>query len=284
MRVHGQRRAANRLGNVSVLSAVSVLERDPDLGEDLGPEEFALARHQAIARVLRFPKGRWSAAQTAFDRAGALGLLIMDGLLVRKVTVGDRTCAELLGPGDVTQPWLRTGPDSSIGTEVNWQVAQPLSMALLDRGFTVRAARWPELSAAVARRLMLRVHWLSFHLAVCHMRRVDDRLLMVLWHFADRWGRVTPHGVQLDISLTHRLLALVVGARRPSVTASARELIDAGRIAPQPGSKWLLHGDPPAELRELHEHAADHERPLPLEVARGARPYVATPKRSRQLG
>jgi hypothetical protein len=123
---------------VSVSSAVSVLERDPDLGEALAPEEFPLARHQAIARVRRYPKGCWSAALTAFDRAGALGLLIMDGLLVRQVTVGDRTRAELLGPGDVT-----------------------------------------------------------------------------------------PRGVQLDISLSHRLLALVVGARRASVTASVRELIEA---------------------------------------------------------
>jgi hypothetical protein len=269
---------------VSVFSAVSVLDRDPDLGEDLGPEEFALARHQAVARVLRYPKGRWSAGQSAFDRAGALGLLVTEGLLVRKVTVGDRTCAELLGPGDVTQPWLRSGPDSSVGTEVNWQVAQPLTVALLDRGFAGRVARWPELPAAVARRLMLRVHWLSFHLAVCHMRRVDDRLLMVLWHFADRWGRVTPSGVHIDIALTHRLLALVVGARRPSVTASVRELIQSGRIEPQSGSRWVLHGDPPAELRELHEHAADHERPMPLELGGATTPDVPTSKRSRQLG
>jgi hypothetical protein len=120
---------------VSVFSGVSVLDRDPDLGEDLQPEEFALARRQAVARVVRYPKGPWSTEQSAFNPAGALGLLITEGLLVRKVTVGDRTCAELLGPGDVTQPWLRTGRDSSIGTEVNWQVAQPLAMALLDRGF-----------------------------------------------------------------------------------------------------------------------------------------------------
>ena len=269
---------------MSVFSAVSVLDRDPDLGEDLRPEEFALARQQAVARVLRYPKGRWSVGRGDFDRAGALGLLITEGLLVRKVTVGDRTCAELLGPGDVTQPWLRTGPESSVGTEVNWQVARPLVLALLDRGFTGRVARWPELLAAVTRRLMLRVYWLSFHLAVCHMRRVDDRLLLVLWHFADRWGRVTPSGIQIDIPLTHRLLALVVGARRPSVTASVRELIEAGRIEPQPGSRWRLHGDPPAELRELHEHAADHDRPLPMEIARAGAREVRARKPSRQLG
>ncbi len=252
---------------MSVFSAVSVLERDPDLGEDLSPEDFPVARQQAVARVLRYPKGQWSPRRRDFERAGALGLLITDGLLVRNVTVGDRTCAELLGPGDITQPWLRTGPDASIGTEINWQVARPLTMALLDRGFLSRVARWPEIPAALARRIMLRVHWLSFHLAVCHMRRVDDRLLLVLWHFSDRWGSVTPDGVRINIPLTHRLLALVVGARRPSVTAAVRELTGAGLIESQPGSRWLLHGEPPEELRAMHEHAAGNGRPLALELA-----------------
>src|SRR5438067_2450565 len=192
---------------MSVFSAVSVLERDPDLGDDLSEEEFELARQQAGARIARYPKGPWNVRRREFKGAGALGVLITDGMLVRKVTVGDRTCAELLGPGDIAQPWLRLTTDTSVETEVNWQVAQPLATALLDRGFMTRVTRWPEIPAAVARRLMLRVHWLSFHLAVCHMRRVDDRLLLVLWHFADRWGRVTPRGVSIDIPLTHRLLA-----------------------------------------------------------------------------
>ena len=266
---------------MTVFSAVSVLERDPDLGEDLRPEEFAVARQQAVARVLRYPKGPWGVRLKDFDRGGALGALITEGLLVRQVTVGDRTCAELLGPGDVTQPWLRTGPDASVGTEVNWQVARPTTMALLDRGFVARVARWPEIPAAVARRIMLRVHWLAFHLAVCHMRRVDDRLLLVLWHFADRWGRVTPRGVQIDIPLTHRLLALVVGARRPSVTAGAQDLVHSGRIEHQPGSRWLLHGDPPAELREMHEQAARNEGPIPREIASARGDDSA---RTRQLG
>lgn len=245
---------------MSSLSAVSVLDSDPDLAEGIRPEELALAREHAIARVARYPKGPWAVARDAFDSSGSLGLLVIEGLLVRKVTVGQRTCAELLGPGDMTQPWLQIGPDSSVGTEVNWLVAQPLQVAVLDRGFVARVARWPEISAAVARRVMTRVHWLSFHLAVCHLRRVDDRLLLVLWHFADRWGRVTPRGVEIPVPLTHSLLALVVGAQRPSVTLAVRTLTAAGWLEPRPRSRWRLHGEPPVELRRLHEQAAGHER------------------------
>jgi hypothetical protein len=252
---------------VSVFSAVAVLEREPDLGDDLSEKEFELARQQAVARLVRYQKGPWTVRRRDFKSAGSLGLLITEGVLVRKVTVGERTCAELLGPGDIMQPWLRLTTDSSIGTEVNWQVAQPLTAAVLDRGFATRIARWPEISAAVARRLMLRVHWLSFHLAVCHMRRVDDRLLLVLWHFADRWGRVTPAGVQIDLPLTHSLLALVVGARRPSVTAAVRALSEQRRIEARPRSHWLLKGEVPIELRQLHQYAARGNRALPLELA-----------------
>jgi CRP/FNR family cyclic AMP-dependent transcriptional regulator len=251
---------------MSFFSAVSVLERDPDLGDDLSPQEFELARQQAVARVVHFPKGPWTVRRRDFKGSGNLGLLITEGILVRKVTVGDRTCAELLGPGDVVQPWLRLSTDSSIGTEIHWQVAQPLAMAVLDRGFMTRAARWPEIAAAISRRLMLRVHWLSFHLAVCHMRRVDDRLLLVLWHFSDRWGRVTPGGVQIDLPLTHSLLAAVVGARRPSVTAAVRALTEAGKLKARPRSRWLLVGQAPVELRQMHQSAAHYNRPAPLEL------------------
>ena len=241
---------------------VRVLDHDPDLGIQLAPEDFRAACDHALARVVRFPRGPWRVQPADFDGAESLGLLVVDGLLVRRVTVGSRTCAELLGPGDVTQPWLMAGPDASVGTEVEWQIAQALRLAILDRGFILRTARWPAISAAVARRLMLRVHWLAFHLAVCHLRRLDDRILLVLWHFADRWGKVTPHGVEVDLPLTHGLLAAVVGAHRPSVTVAIRSLTEAGLIEARPRSRWVLCGEPPDELQQLHDHAVRRESPI----------------------
>ncbi len=246
--------------------AASVLDRDPDLGEDLQPEQFALARKHAIARFLRYPKGTWLPAPSDYESVGSLGLLLVEGILVRKVTVGERSCAELLGPGDVTQPWLKVGPEESVGTDVSWEVAEPLRLAVLDLAFVSRIGRWPEILAAITRRIMLRVYWLSFHLAVCHMRRVDDRLMLVLWHFADRWGRVTPRGIEIPLPLPHRLLALVVGAHRPSVTAALRQLAAAERVQPRPRSRWLVCGEPPEEFREVREYAARYERIAPVEI------------------
>ena len=144
--------------------------------------------------------------------------MLVEGLLARWVTIGDHTSAELLGPGDVVQPWLRIGPDQSVAMEVGWEVVQPVQAAVLDRGFCVLATRWPEITAAISRRIMQRTHWLAFDLAACNLRRLDDRLLLAFWQFADRWGTVTPEGVLLDMPLTHELLAAVVGGRRPSVS------------------------------------------------------------------
>ena len=216
--------------------------------------------------MVRDQKGPWMVDPHEFEASGSLGLLLVDGLLVRRVTVGERSCAELLGPGDVTQPWLRVGPDASVGTDVNWTVNQPIRVAVLDRGFVTRVARWPEISAALASRIMLRVYWLSFHLAVCHMRRVDDRVRLVLWHFADRWGRVTPRGIAIPLPLTHSLIASVVGARRPSVTTAVRALVAAGHLEPRPHSQWLLCGEPPAEFRAAREHAALYDHSAPFEL------------------
>ncbi len=86
-------------------------------------------------------------------------------------------------------------------------------------------------------RLVLRSRWLAFHLAVCHMRRIETRLLIVLWYFADRWGRVTREGVGIRLPITHALLE------------------QDGLLERRGDRLWLLHGDPPVELRGAHQQA-----------------------------
>lgn len=242
-------------GRERTYGTIAILDWDPDLAEELTDSQRELARRQVLAEVIRYPAGAWEVGPDDFEGAASLGVLVLEGLLAREVTVGDFTCAELLGPGDVIQPWLRIGAEQSVATEVDWDVVEPLTVAVLDRRFCVLAARWPEIQAAIARRLMLRTHWLAFHLAVCGLRRVDDRLLSVLWHFADRWGTVTPEGVRLDVRLTHETLAAVTGARRPSVTTALGRLAEEGRLHSLPRSRWLLLGGPSAELALIHARA-----------------------------
>jgi hypothetical protein len=237
-----------------------VLARDPDLGEDLDPDQFELAAAEVVAPVIEYDSDFWDTTPPDFDPRSTVGLLMFSGLLQRGVTVGDYTCAELLGPGDVVQPWLRIGPEQSVVTDVDWNVAAPVTVAVLDRHFVESANPWPQLYAALARRLMQRSHWLSFHLAVCGLRRVEDRLLIVLWHFADRWGTMTPEGVRLDLRLTHELLASVIGARRPSVSGAVKTLVHEDRVRQLPRSRWLLLGRAPSELQALYQAQQGPER------------------------
>jgi CRP-like cAMP-binding protein len=85
---------------------------------------------------------------------------------------------------------------------------------------------------------------------------VDDRLLVVMWFLAERWGRVRPEGVVLPLKLTHQLLAALVGAKRPSVTTALGELTTAGLLERRDDGSWLLHGEPPEQPGRPRENRA----------------------------
>jgi CRP/FNR family cyclic AMP-dependent transcriptional regulator len=234
----------------TAVATVHVLEVDPELGTGIEPEQFGLAAGRAVAPLLVFPdRGPWEVGQDSMDGTGHLGLLIVEGLVARRVSVGARGGIELLGPGDVLRPWVHSEFASA---DVNWTVVEPLRIASMDRHFAERIAPWPEIPAAISDRMLLRARTLAFHLAVCHLVTVEERLLMILWHFAERWGRVTPRGVVLRLHLTHELLAGVVGARRPPVTTALSSLAQKGLVRRDEGGAWVLPGPPPANFNELH--------------------------------
>src|SRR5262249_31512820 len=82
------------------------------------------------------------------------------------------------------------------------------------------------------------------------LKRVDTRLLAFFWHLADRFGKVTADGVLIPLPLTHRQLALLVGAQRPSVTSALGALAERELLRrDEPGSGLLsLPPDRPEEV------------------------------------
>jgi CRP/FNR family transcriptional regulator, cyclic AMP receptor protein len=234
---------------------VRVLEVDPDLGEALDPEHEALARAAAVARVAVLEPGEWRGDEEYPEAAGHLGLLILDGLLARTVEVGSRSCVELLGPGDLLRPWVTAATISSVPIDSHWTVVERTRVAVLDRRFATTMARFPEITGAILDRVMVRSRWLAFYLAVVQLKLVEERLLVVLWHFADRWGRVRPDGVVVRLPVTQALLGGVVGARRPSVTTALSGLRRAGQVERLPSGDWLLHGGPPDALGHVQKQA-----------------------------
>jgi CRP/FNR family transcriptional regulator, cyclic AMP receptor protein len=86
-------------------------------------------------------------------------------------------------------------------------------------------------------------------LAIVHHQRVTDRLLLTLWHLAERWGRVHPDGIVVPLPLGHERLGQLVGAHRASVTTALGELTRAGSVSRREDGDWVLHGAPPESLR-----------------------------------
>ena len=156
----------------------------------------------------------------------------------------------MLGPGDLLRPWVQIGEYSSIPLDDSWEALERTRLAVLDRRFAAAMSDWPEVTASILDRMMMRSQWLALHLAVAHLRRIESRVLVVLWHFADRWGSVRRDGVTLRLNLTHTLLAAVVAAERPSVTLALSSLRDRGLVEREADGLWVLHG-PPVELEAV---------------------------------
>ena len=174
------------------------------------------------------------------------GLLILDGVVVRRIGHRRRGGAELLGPGDVLRPWDADGDSGSMtALPTTWRAIEPLQLAVLDQRFAMRVAAYPEIAARLMVRAVERSKNVLVQMAIAHHARIDDRLELALWHVAERWGRVTPNGVAITLRLTHELLADLVAAQRPSVTLSLQHLERDGRVARRGGMIYLL-GDPPS--------------------------------------
>jgi CRP/FNR family transcriptional regulator, cyclic AMP receptor protein len=240
---------------------VRVLEADPELGDLLGDDERALAQRYLVAETRTLEPGSWDPRAVYDDEPGKLGLLVVEGLLTRSIKLGNTSCAEILGEGDVLRPWQEDRGWSVAPFEARWMVLEPTELAVLDRRFAAASARWPELMASVLARSVHRSRRLAFHMALSHLTRVDVRLLAVFWYMADRWGRVGPEGVVLPVRLTHQTLAQLVGAQRPSVTTALGQLAAQGKLTRRDGSTWVLHGRPPEELSTVRELVDKGEEP-----------------------
>jgi CRP/FNR family cyclic AMP-dependent transcriptional regulator len=226
-----------------------VLGEDLDLAEAIDPGERAEAIQHCVAEVITVPRGRWSGQREEIT-PGGIGLLVLGGLLVRRVRVEGGLGAEILGQGDVLRPWQGEGAESSLARSSGWQVLEEARIAVLDRRAAARLARYPELTGRLVARALERSRNLASAMAIAHHTRVEIRLHMLLWQLADRWGRVRPDGVIVPLRLTHSVLAELVSARRPSVSTGLAELARRGLVQ-RVADGWLLSGEPPGELLQL---------------------------------
>jgi hypothetical protein len=114
---------------------VALLDADPDLANGLEPVERDEAGARAVATVIEIDSARWDPIAIAPEgREDWLGLLLLDGLMIRQVTVGKRSACELFGPGDVIRPWDAGADYDPLAIAVAWLVLEPTRLAVLDTG------------------------------------------------------------------------------------------------------------------------------------------------------
>jgi CRP-like cAMP-binding protein len=228
------------------VSVCHILREDPELAEAVPWPERRRAVEDCIARIERLSRGQWSAQGGAVVSDG-IGLLVLDGLLLRRVGIDGRYGAELLGEGDLLRPWQDDDTTAALARTTGWRVLEPTRLAVLDEAAARRLAVYPQLIGQLVGRAIDRSRHLAVNMAIIHQARVNVRLHMMLWHLAERWGRVGSEGVLLPLALTHAVLSDLVAARRPTVTTALAELYRQELVRDLPRG-WLLLGEPPGEL------------------------------------
>ena len=223
--------------------SLPLLEALPDLAT-VGARPRATALRIEAEWV---PAGPFRPERVA-GRFGAV-VVLLDGLVARAMTVEEGSAAELLGAGAVLSP-----PGSGrqeglglVGYHVRYEALATSRVGVIGPDLLAGLAEQPELVAALlAGRGRVDAERAAIH-ALTQLTGVDRRLVALFRLLAERHGRPTPDGVVVPVAIPHRLLAELVGARRPTVTTALRALRHRGELRRLPDGTWLLRERAPLD-------------------------------------
>jgi CRP/FNR family transcriptional regulator, cyclic AMP receptor protein len=258
------------------MATIHLIDADPDLGRHLPPGRLEGARRELVAELWRVRRGPADVYDHAPDTVSGMGLLLLDGLVERDVVVADTVSAELLGPGDLIRRAALADSTKLLGVTINWDVLADARFAVLNERVAPALRRYPEVAAVLTDRLVERVHRLSTAQAISQLNGVDRRLLALFWHLGERWGRVSPKGLLVPLDLPHRVLAQLVGARRPTVSTALRRLDERGDLRRRDDGAWVIDRASAAEWVPPDVHRGAPRRLRVVEPADGVAP-LATP-------
>jgi len=228
-------RAAERPDPASLLDLV------PELGDGFADGDRNAVRRGTPVQTVSVAPGPWSPSELIGDD-GAAGFLLAEGAIVRDVLIAGSVASDLLGPGDVA--YLGDDDDAAlVPTELRWTASAPCRVAVLDARLLASLEAWPAVTARLLARATRQTSTLALQRAISQLPRVDQRLLALFWHLAERWGRVGRDGIVVRLALTHETLGRMVGARRPTVSLALKELATAGTVVRRLDGAWVLRRD-----------------------------------------
>jgi hypothetical protein len=224
-----------------------LLELDSALADLLPPDRADALRSGLVVDVRLLDRGPLDLCRLEAATPSHIGLLLIDGAVSREVLVGQAASAELLGPGDLIRPWNLAAGAELLDTDVRWcVVSDRVRAAILDRRLAAELGACPAVSVALIDRVNARSARLAVMHAITQLRRVDQRLVALFTHLAERWGRMTTDGVVVPLQLSHRMLGQLIGARRPTVSSAVTALGASGELVRRPDGAWLVRPPAPA--------------------------------------
>ena len=230
---------------------VRILQEDSELRAAYAelPPAAAHAARDLLASAWHLKRGRWDPRGNPPLDDSDCGYLLLDGLLLAVVEVQSRRSAELLGAGDL---FRADDPDThgyaALPSSRGFRVLAPARLVVLERALMARIDVLPGVASSLQRRLAERARSLNIRLAIIQVPQLSQRLQLLMWHLADRFGRICGDGALIPFRLSHGILAECASAQRTSVLAAVHELEQRGALERTEEGHWLLHGQPPADL------------------------------------
>ena len=69
--------------------SIQLLEADPELARGLDPRRIREVSQRLFVRAVTIPRGTWRPGRMLHEGSQPIGLLVLEGLLVREAVVGD---------------------------------------------------------------------------------------------------------------------------------------------------------------------------------------------------
>ena len=244
-------------------ASVSLLEVEPDLAQVLNDEQRAEAQRFSLPVTAVNDGGDVAGL---LKQSGVFGAIVLEGTLIQALQIGDDPTLRLIGPGSFVPSTLARS--AMPVTEARLFVPVPTRLVALGERMLIAAHRWPWLVSNLHARMLEHSEHLATQLAICQLPRVEDRIMAMMWLLAESWGRVTPDGIRLRLSLSHEVLGGLVGARRPTVTLALRKLAERGSLF-RHDHEWLIAERPVAPV------STEPKAPQLLLTAPGSSDWVA---------
>lgn len=247
-----------------------LLDLDRDLADALGDEVVARARDRIGVATVRLAPGSWDPSELTAIGRQVFASIVCNGLIVRDLDLAGTRTADLLGPGDLVD--FGTGTEPLLSTGERWHVSGHATVAILDDRVLPALHAWPAISSRLIARAARQASRAAEQRAISQLPRVELRIRALMWHLAERWGRMGPLGIVVPLELTHEALGHLVGARRSTVTLALSELGRHGAVTRRADGAWVLHpASNPSEAQR------------PALAPSGAAPVRALPGRSAML-